>query len=367
MENQIIFYFILVLLINNILSLFFKPDKSQLYCGIFGFISKNKQNADLNKITIGMMYNDSRGGHASGIYNGKVYWKNLGESPNVMIDFETGKTVIGHTRFGTHGSNTVDNAHPYEYGNWVGVHNGVLSNHLDVCETYGLKDKDVDSKAIFQLINKVGVSNAIRQIAGSAALAIHNLAEDKVYLYRSDNPLFLGETEEGIYFSSMKEPLALIRATKIREIPEETVIVFKNGVEISRENKVKMKPEVYKGKQWYDYKNKDKGKKKLGNPYGLDGDLPGDDDFGGVHARDFVEPMGEMDTLFRPSMDGDEDGMTMEEIVEEKVYDYKETIDLVEGFLDENKDDLTHPEKSKLEDAVKIIQAKMYELYAFLK
>jgi hypothetical protein len=56
-----------------------------------------------------------------------------------------------HTRHATHGSVIAENSHPFEIGDIVGAHNGVLSNHIELNTKHG-RGFAVDSMHIFQHI-----------------------------------------------------------------------------------------------------------------------------------------------------------------------------------------------------------------------
>lgn len=63
------------------------------------------------------------------VVNFKRWWRPLlNITPSTVA-------VLGHTRFGTHGENTLDNTHPFLFstleGKFVGTHNGVISNHME--------------------------------------------------------------------------------------------------------------------------------------------------------------------------------------------------------------------------------------------
>lgn len=98
--------------------------------------------------------------------------------------------IIGHNRAATVGKVTVDNAHPFQYGNITGAHNGSLSHWKDL---EGYAELDVDSKAVFNTIDLKGIDHTWKSFFGAAALTWWNEEESTVNLIRnSQRPLFVG-------------------------------------------------------------------------------------------------------------------------------------------------------------------------------
>lgn len=68
--------------------------------------------------------------------------------------------MIGHTRAATKGSVTATNAHPFEFDNVIGVHNGTIKYAFEGSDLY-----DTDSEALYKLINDYGIEEALNKVA----------------------------------------------------------------------------------------------------------------------------------------------------------------------------------------------------------
>ena len=110
--------------------------------------------------------------------------------------------IVGHTRAATTGDPiVVDNNHPIYDPPLVGVHNGVVRNHMELRDKYGAV-ADVDSATILSVLNsrlsdtqtltRKIIAKAMPEVLGSWAIAIADTRKDTLYLARnSGSPMQL--------------------------------------------------------------------------------------------------------------------------------------------------------------------------------
>lgn len=97
------------------------------------------------------------------------------------------RCLIGHNRFATKGSVNNYNAHPFAMDNIVGAHNGSLTNMklLPDSEMF-----DVDSEAIFNAIDTIGVPETALKLHGAWALTWWDHRDQAIHMWRNeDRPL----------------------------------------------------------------------------------------------------------------------------------------------------------------------------------
>tara|TARA_R110000737_G_scaffold167930_1_gene194513 strand:- start:320 stop:1330 length:1011 start_codon:yes stop_codon:yes gene_type:complete len=226
-------------------------------CGIVAYIGKD---TPINKLMYLMNDNDSRGGHSSGaIINGNVY-KCLDESSNLLsiIDDATTNCFLGHTRYSTHGEITANNSHPYIYGKYAGVHNGVLGNHKENLKENELKATDVDSKAIYSILEKTDDLNTLGSHSGTINALWVDMITGKLHVYRRNNPLFKLRTEEGVIFSSKKEGLLELadEAKQVEEVTPDFLYIYNADGKLDTAQKIEVTAiEKLDTKAWYEYGN----------------------------------------------------------------------------------------------------------------
>ena len=116
------------------------------------------------------------------------------------------KVLIGHNRSATRGHVSDENAHPFEHGTIIGVHNGTLTN-VNVLEDH-LKF-DVDSEALIFNMAFHGVAETYKKIKGGTALVwwdkgdetlnfLRNSERPFTYAYSTDMKTLFWSSELGI-------------------------------------------------------------------------------------------------------------------------------------------------------------------------
>lgn len=225
-----------------------------LYCGLIGFSGETDFNPKY--IDINIVWNSlERGEDATGLFSPKNGVKKsltkgshyVLHSKNEMIN---DNYLIAHVRAATVGLKTeVNNAHPFERGNFILAHNGTLFNHSDLADKYNLAKADysVDSDIIAGCINEVGdIATVLKEINGAAALLIHDKRNPKV-LYAFTNgerPLWRGNDNKGnMYISSLGETLYFLGLTGIKEFKKNNLYSIENG-KIIDHKKIKNVPYI---------------------------------------------------------------------------------------------------------------------------
>lgn len=154
---------------------------------------------------------------------------------------------IGHVRYATAGSKTIENAQPMLIQSKIGsvavAHNGQLVNYVQLREMFeetgATFSSSSDTEVIVKLIArgyKKGLERAltdtIQMIKGSFALCV--MTKDALIGARDSNgirPLCLGQVEGGWVLASESCAIDAMNGTFVRDIrPGEIVIINKDGV-----------------------------------------------------------------------------------------------------------------------------------------
>ncbi len=163
------------------------------------------------------------------------------------IDSLTGGTAIGHTRYSTAGSSTIENAQPvlarFRGGHIALAHNGNITNAAE------LRAELEDGGAIFSstmdseiLVHRLARSNgstpaervadALQGVEGAYSLLV--LIGDTMIAARDSRgwrPLALGQLGDAVVAASETCALDIVGATFIREVePGEVVVIAPDGI-----------------------------------------------------------------------------------------------------------------------------------------
>ena len=150
--------------------------------------------------------------------------------------------LLVHVRDYTKGHPSIEaNNHPVLHGPIVGIHNGIILNDDDL-----LADHDcarvapgmtVDSEAIFAVAaHSRSDVRALESLQGAMAAAwIDRRQPDVVHVARgTGRPLWLGESDEGVFFASTRNALGLLERYCVsrlrkRELREGTLASLERG------------------------------------------------------------------------------------------------------------------------------------------
>ena len=185
-------------------------------CGIFGYIG---QKPAYTEVYDGLKKLEYRGYDSCGIsVIDKAKFKTVRKvgAPGILKDGSKSKSTIGigHTRWATHGTVSVKNAHPHKSscGKIILVHNGVIENADNFKCKYSSLKSDTDSEILVNLISDeytdnlaVAVSHALEHVEGTYGIAVMCIDEpNTIVAARRGSPLIVGVNEDktGAYIAS---------------------------------------------------------------------------------------------------------------------------------------------------------------------
>ncbi|WP_457640368.1 glutamine--fructose-6-phosphate transaminase (isomerizing) [Persephonella sp.] len=222
-------------------------------CGIIGYIGK--RNA-VPILLYGLQRLEYRGYDSAGIAvidkSGEkiVVEKQVGKIKDLQEKLWNkkieGHTALGHSRWATHGSPTVENAHPHtsQRGTISIVHNGIIENYLELKEELikkGYKFRsETDTEVIAHLFENLYTGNLLetafkvaKKLDGSYAVGVISTYEpDKIIAIKKGSPLIIGFGKDENFIAS--DIPAVLEYTKdfIALEDGEIALVTKDKVEI---------------------------------------------------------------------------------------------------------------------------------------
>jgi amidophosphoribosyltransferase len=230
-------------------------DKLHEECGVFGVYRKDPKKDAASLVYYGLLSLQHRGQESAGIAAARENVidcrKGMGLVGEVF-DPETlsqinGSAAVGHVRYSTSGSSSIENAQPFvsrfKLGSIAVAHNGTLTNADVVREL--LEDAGIgftsssDSEVIVNLIAKnykkgleKALTDTIKFIKGSYALVV--LTDDALVGARDPNgirPLCLGKLDDGWILASESCAIDAVGGEFVRDIePGELIIINQDQV-----------------------------------------------------------------------------------------------------------------------------------------
>jgi glutamine---fructose-6-phosphate transaminase (isomerizing) len=235
-------------------------------CGIVGGVSKNNNIVPI--LINGLEKLEYRGYDSAGIaiinHNRIQRIRSVGRVSNIHKKISQknlkGKTGIGHTRWATHGGVSEKNAHPHISNNEiVVVHNGIIENHVKLCDF--LKNKnyifksETDTEVIAHLIhyfrkNKLSLLEAVhktcKKLEGAYAIAVSNKNSNEIIVARNGCPLIIGVSEDQNFIASDISALISVTNNVIFLEDGDIAVIASDSYKIFDDNLNQINRKIYK-------------------------------------------------------------------------------------------------------------------------
>jgi len=181
-------------------------------CGIAGFLNLGLTQREARRLARQLLLEiEYRGKDATGIYtNGTIVKAPVRASIFVKLSIfpkRFGYITLLHTRQATQGTpKNPHNNHPLYSKRWILVHNGIIySQRLSKYEYIG----QVDSEIILSYIERYGLTKALDEIRGTAAIALCKRDNPRsIFLWSNHNPSPVGYIpHKALVFASTESAL----------------------------------------------------------------------------------------------------------------------------------------------------------------
>lgn len=207
-------------------------------CGIVGYVGSQKQAIDF--VLDGLQALEYRGYDSAGLATlgskgnpGLIKQVGRVEGLRKHVEesiLENSKIAIGHTRWATHGSPTINNAHPHANTAQTifVVHNGIIENYqqlrTDLIKKGHIFESETDTEVIPQLIDFYlktedsfleAFEKAIKDLEGAYAIvALYAKEPDTLYVARLSSPIVIGVGDHEHFLASDASAL-MDKTTKV--------------------------------------------------------------------------------------------------------------------------------------------------------
>lgn len=203
-------------------------------CGICGVMSGSSGLAEQRFFNSALLLNVFRGKDSTGVFRVTKtakqveIAKSMSPSPVAIYDKNDpvmelinragSSALIGHCRAATRGEVTIDNAHPFEFSNVVGIHNGTISKKFK-----GSEDYKTDSEALYKLINDVGIEEALNEVESNYSTAYSLAYFDKTdgtmnFVINEERPLHFGFLYAGTTLVFSSESWVLRKSAEMQKL-----------------------------------------------------------------------------------------------------------------------------------------------------
>lgn len=153
-------------------------------------------------------------------------WHSFSNPGFAKIFKYTNVLLLGHNRAATVGAVNAENAHPFDVGDIIGVHNGTLRNEQKLNDNALF---DVDSQTLLHNFAANGVKETVKIVDGAFAVVFYDKRDHTVHFLRNkERPLYFVYSEDKKTLLWASEPWMLTiscakfgyKIGEVTEVPE---------------------------------------------------------------------------------------------------------------------------------------------------